>query len=237
MTQLEQRLAQQVDAVREKMAAAMHAAGRKDGSVLLCAASKTQSAQVVRAAAGCAIDLFGENRVQELTEKLAAGAYGAKPVHMIGHLQTNKVKYVVGHAALIHSVDSARLVDAIEKEAAKLGVVQNILLEVNIGAEESKSGVAPCEVRALAEYAAAKPHVLVRGLMAIPPVEEAEGQARRYFAQMKQLFDKLAGAHIERAPMEVLSMGMSADFESAILEGATLVRVGTAIFGARSYPA
>ena len=190
MTQLEQRLAQQVDAVREKMAAAMHAAGRKDGSVLLCAASKTQSAQVVRAAAGCAIDLFGENRVQELTEKLAAGAYGAKPVHMIGHLQTNKVKYVVGHAALIHSVDSARLVDAIEKEAAKLGVV-----------------------------------------------EEAEGQARRYFAQMKQLFDKLAGAHIERAPMEVLSMGMSADFESAILEGATLVRVGTAIFGARSYPA
>ena len=123
MTQLEQRLAQQVDAVREKMAAAMRAAGRKDGSVLLCAASKTQSAQVVRAAAGCAIDLFGENRVQELTEKLAAGAYGAKPVHMIGHLQTNKVKYVVGHAALIHSVDSARLVDAIEKEAAKLGVV------------------------------------------------------------------------------------------------------------------
>ena len=108
---------------------------------------------------------------------------------------------------------------------------------MNIGAEESKSGVAPCEVRALAEYAAAKPHVLVRGLMAIPPVEEAEGQARRYFAQMKQLFDKLAGAHIERAPMEVLSMGMSADFESAILEGATLVRVGTAIFGARSYPA
>ena len=226
-----------VDAVREKMAAAMRAAGRKDGSVLLCAASKTQSAQVVRAAAGCAIDLFGENRVQELTEKLAAGAYGAKPVHMIGHLQTNKVKYVVGHAALIHSVDSARLVDAIEKEAAKLGVVQDILLEVNIGAEESKSGVAPCEVRALAEYAAAKPHVLVRGLMAIPPVEEAEGQARRYFAQMKQLFDKLADAHIERAPMEVLSMGMSADFESAILEGATLVRVGTAIFGARSYPA
>lgn len=237
MTELENMLAQRVAQVREKMQAALRAAGRGEGDVFLCAACKTQSAQVVRAAAGCAIDLFGENRVQELTEKLAAGAYGAKPVHMIGHLQTNKVKYVVGHAALIHSVDSARLVDAIEKEAAKLGVVQDILLEVNIGAEESKSGVAPCEVRALAEYAAAKPHVLVRGLMAIPPVEEAEGQARRYFAQMKQLFDKLAGAHIERAPMEVLSMGMSADFESAILEGATLVRVGTAIFGARSYPA
>lgn len=235
MTELEKRLAQQVDAVRQKMAGAMRAAGRTDGSVLLCAASKTQNAQTVRASAECAIDVFGENRVQELTEKLAAGAYGAKPVHMIGHLQTNKVKYVVGHAALIHSVDSMRLVDAIEKEAAKLDVVQDILLEVNIGAEASKSGAAPGEVRALAEYAAAKPHVLVRGLMAIPPAEEAPGQARRYFAQMKNLFDKLAGAHIERAPIEILSMGMSGDFESAILEGATLVRVGTAIYGARNY--
>ena len=231
MTELEKRLAQKVDAVRQKMAGAMRAAGRPDGSVLLCAASKTQNAQTVRASAECAIDVFGENRVQELTEKLAAGAYGAKPVHMIGHL----VKYVVGHAALIHSVDSMRLVDAIEKEAAKLDVVQDILLEVNIGAEASKSGAAPGEVRALAEYAAAKPHVLVRGLMAIPPAEEAPGQARRYFAQMKNLFDKLAGAHIERAPMEILSMGMSGDFESAILEGATLVRVGTAIYGARNY--
>ncbi len=235
MTELEKRLAQQVDAVRRKIAGAMRAAGRPDGSVLLCAASKTQNAQTVRASAECAIDVFGENRVQELTEKLAAGAYGAKPVHMIGHLQTNKVKYVVGHASLIHSVDSVRLVDAIEKEAAKLDVVQGILLEVNIGAEASKSGAAPGEVRALAEYAAAKPHVLVRGLMAIPPAEEAPGQARRYFAQMKSLFDKLAGAHIERAPMEILSMGMSGDFESAILEGATLVRVGTAIYGARNY--
>ena len=217
--------------------ARLDAASRRWGHVDICAVTKTVDAQTINLACELGVRVIGENRVQELTEKLAAGAYGAKPVHMIGHLQTNKVKYVVGHAALIHSVDSARLVDAIEKEAAKLGVVQDILLEVNIGAEESKSGVAPCEVRALAEYAAAKPHVLVRGLMAIPPVEEAEGQARRYFAQMKQLFDKLAGAHIERAPMEVLSMGMSADFESAILEGATLVRVGTAIFGARSYPA
>lgn len=237
MTQLEQRLAQQVDAVREKMAAAMRAAGRKDGSVFLCAACKTQSAQTVRASAQLDIDLFGENRVQELVDKLAAGAYGKKPVHMIGHLQTNKVKYVVGHAALIHSVDSARLVDAIEKQAARLGVVQGILLEVNIGAEASKSGVRPAEVRALAEHAAAQPHVAVRGLMAIPPAETVPGQARRYFAQMKTLFDKLADAHIQRVSMDVLSMGMSADFESAILEGATLVRVGTAIFGARSYPA
>lgn len=237
MTELENTLAERVAQVREKMQAALRAAGRGEGDVLLCAACKTQNAQTVRASAQFAIDLFGENRVQELTEKLAAGAYGTKPVHMIGHLQTNKVKYVVGHAALIHSVDSARLVDTIEKEAAKLNVTQDILLEVNIAAEGSKSGVSPAEVRALAEYAAAKPHVFVRGLMAIPPAETEPGQARRYFAQMKTLFDKLADAHIQRAPMQILSMGMSGDFESAILEGATLVRVGTAIYGQRNYAA
>ena len=237
MTELEKALAQHVAQVRETMQAALRTAGRTEGDVLLCAACKTQDAQTVLASAQFDIDLFGENRVQELTEKLAAGAYGAKPVHMIGHLQTNKVKYVVGHAALIHSVDSARLVDAIEKEAGKLGVVQDILLEVNIGAEASKSGVAPAEVRALAEYAATKPHVFVRGLMAIPPAETEPGQARRYFAQMKTLFDKLADAHIQRVSMDVLSMGMSGDFESAILEGATLVRVGTAIYGQRHYAA
>ena len=184
MTELENMLAQRVAQVREKMQAALRAAGRGEGDVFLCAACKTQSAQTVRASAQLDIDLFGENRVQELVDKLAAGAYGKKPVHMIGHLQTNKVKYVVGHAALIHSVDSARLVDAIEKQAARLGVVQGILLEVNIGAEASKSGVRPAEVRALAEHAAAQPHVAVRGLMAIPPAETVPGQARRYFAQM-----------------------------------------------------
>ena len=231
ISRMEERVAQ----VRAEMERACRAAGRAPGEVLLCAASKTQNSETVRAAAALDIDLFGENRVQELCEKYAAGAYSGKPLHFIGHLQTNKVRQVVGRACMIESVGSHRLLECVAAEAQKQGIRQDILVEINIGAEASKSGAAPGEVRALAEYAAAKPHVLVRGLMAIPPAEEAPGQARRYFAQMKNLFDKLAGAHIERAPMEILSMGMSGDFESAILEGATLVRVGTAIYGARNY--
>ena len=229
------RMEERVAQVRAEMERACRAAGRAPGEVLLCAASKTQNSETVRAAAALDIDLFGENRVQELCEKYAAGAYSGKPLHFIGHLQTNKVRQVVGRACMIESVGSHRLLECVAAEAQKQGIRQDILVEINIGAEASKSGAAPGEVRALAEYAAAKPHVLVRGLMAIPPAEEAPGQARRYFAQMKNLFDKLAGAHIERAPMEILSMGMSGDFESAILEGATLVRVGTAIYGARNY--
>ena len=228
-------IAANVAAVRENMRQAALQAGRDPEEITLVAATKVQTSQTIRNAIQAGITVCGENRVQELVAHLEDDAYAGARVHFIGHLQTNKVKFVVGKVDMIESIDSQRLMDAVEKQAAKVGVVQDILLEVNIGAEASKSGAAPGEVRALAEYAAAKPHVLVRGLMAIPPAEEAPGQARRYFAQMKNLFDKLAGAHIERAPMEILSMGMSGDFESAILEGATLVRVGTAIYGARAY--
>ena len=230
-------LAEKIRQVQDNIAAAAREAGRDPGGITLVAATKVQTSQTIREAIAAGVGVCGENRVQEMTAHLADNAYEGARLHFIGHLQTNKVKFVVGRVDLIESVGSQRLLEAIEHQAAKLGVVQDILLEVNIGAEESKSGVAPCEVRALAEYAAAKPHVLVRGLMAIPPAETVPGQARRYFAQMKTLFDKLADAHIQRVSMDVLSMGMSADFESAILEGATLVRVGTAIFGARSYPA
>ena len=234
MTELEKRLAQQVDAVRQKMAGARRAAGRPDGSVLLCAASKTQNAQTVRASAECAIDVFGENRVQELTEKLAAGAYGAKPVHMIGHLQTNKVKYVVGHAALIHSVDSMRLVDAIEKEAAKLDVVQDILLEVNIGQEESKGGAKREEILTLARHAAQCPHLRLRGLMCIPPATATEEENRGFFQETYQLcvdMKEKLGDNVSN--IDCLSMGMSGDYPLAIAGGSTMVRVGTALFGAR----
>ena len=234
MTELEKRLAQQVDAVRRKIAGAMRAAGRPDGSVLLCAASKTQNAQTVRASAECAIDVFGENRVQELTEKLAAGAYGAKPVHMIGHLQTNKVKYVVGHASLIHSVDSVRLVDAIEKEAAKLDVVQDILLEVNIGREAAKSGFAPEKVLPAAEAALERTHVRVRGLMTIPPADAQRDANFRYFQEVQALYVDM-NQKLFHNELEYLSMGMSGDYEDAIRAGATMVRVGSAIFGARHY--
>lgn len=228
-------LAEHIAAIREKMAAAEKAAGRAPGSVKLCAASKTQDADTVRLSAGLSIDLFGENRVQELVEKSAAGAYLEKPLHFIGHLQTNKVKQVVGTAGVIQSVDSARLLAAVEKEAARRGLVQDIFLEVNIGGEASKSGIAPGELDALAQQCAGQAHIRVRGLMTIPPALASDEENRRYFAQMRALARRLADEHYENVRMEELSMGMSADYENAILEGATIVRVGTAIYGARDY--
>ena len=222
-----------VQLIREKMAQAARSAGRKPEEILLCAASKVQSAETVALARGLDIDLFGENRVQELTQKHEAGAYGDKPVHMIGHLQTNKVRQTVGCAAMIQSVDSVRLLEAIDAEAQRKGIRQDILLEINIGGEKSKSGVSPGEVWAILEKAAQCPAVCVRGLMSIPPVAEKEGQNRRYFSEMRQLFVDIATKKYDNISMDFLSMGMSDDFEDAILEGANIVRVGTAIFGRR----
>lgn len=228
-------LAGQVEAIRARMQAACTAAGRTPGSVLLCAASKTRSAATVALAAGLSIDIFGENRVQELVEKQAAGAYGSTPLHFIGHLQTNKVKQVVGKAALIQSVGSGRLLEAIEQEAAKQKLVQPVLLEVNLGGEESKSGVAPGELPALAELAEALPHIEAQGLMCIPPKADTQADQRRYFAQLRSLFEQLTAQYYSTVRMRHLSMGMSGDFEAAIAEGATIVRVGTALFGPRNY--
>ena len=218
------------------MADALAKAGRKEGDVLLCAASKTRTPATVRLSAQLDIDLFGENHVQELVEKTDAGAYLQKPAHMFGHLQTNKVKQTVGRAALIHSVDSDRLLKAIQKEAAKQDLCQDILLEVNIGGEASKSGVAPEALWPLMEAAEALPNLRVRGLMAIPPADLSEDDARRAFAAMRTLFEQAQGRGYTRARLDILSMGMSDDFAAAILEGSTMVRVGTAIYGARYYP-
>ncbi len=229
-------LARNLATVRARMRAAEAQAGRAPDSVLLCAASKMNGADTVRLAAALDIDVFGENRVQELVEKQAAGAYLAKPLHFIGHLQTNKVKQVVGRAALIQSVDSARLLDAVEREAAKQGLAQDILLEVNIGGEAGKSGVPPQELQRLAEACAACAHVRVKGLMAVPPAADTPVENRRRFAQMYRLFRQLGEWGYGNVAPEVLSMGMSGDLENAILEGSTMVRVGTAIFGARSDP-
>lgn len=232
----EQQLRENVAEVRRRMAEAAVKAGRDPAEILLCAASKTQDADTVRLAAGLDIDLFGENRVQELVAKQAAAAYGEKPLHFIGHLQTNKVRQVVGVASLIQSVDSAHLLNAIQAQAEKKELCQDILLEVNIGGEASKSGVSPEELDALVETAAQMGYVHVCGLMAIPPAQATPVQTRQYFAQIRQLFERLQGQRFENVHMEYLSMGMSGDFESAILEGANLVRVGTSIFGARNYP-
>lgn len=228
-------LAQNVSAVRKRMINACLAAGRDPKDVLLCAASKMQDADTVRAAAGLDIDIFGENRVQELCQKQDAHAYADTPLHFIGHLQTNKVKQVVGRALLIESVGSEHLMRCIAAEAEKKGLCQDILIEINIGKEISKSGIAPEELDVMLKLAAALPSVRVRGLMAIPPVSEAPGANRPYFARMRCLFDDIRSRGSEHIQMDYLSMGMSGDFEDAILEGANIVRVGTAIFGARDY--
>ena len=230
-----QQMAEAVAQIRETMAAAARSAGRDPAEVKLCAACKTRTVEEVRYSADLSIDLFGENHVQELVEKTDAGAYNGKPGHFIGHLQTNKVNKVVGRAALIQSVDSTRLLDKIDAAAARLNLTQEILIEINIGAEESKSGVGPDDLWSLLDAAAAKEHLKVRGLMAIPPADADDDQTRRFFAQMRELLAAAAARGYENAQMDILSMGMSHDYAMAIAEGATIVRVGTAIYGARDY--
>ena len=201
----------------------------------MCAATIRNDAEGVKDAGAAGVDACGENRVQEIQAKRPLGAYTGKPLHFIGHLQTNKVKYLVGVVDLIESVDRLELLECIEKQAEKLGVVQNILFEVNIGNEESKSGFTPAEAAALAARMADFPHTALKGLMAIPPVSEFPGENCRYFAEMRNLFVDIRAKKYDNVSMECLSMGMSGDYPDAIREGATMIRVGTAIFGARHY--
>ena len=227
-------LAQNIRAVRAKIAQAAADAGRTPGEITLCAATKVQTDDTIRAAIAAGVQVCGENRVQELTAHLEAGAYEGARVHFIGHLQTNKVKQVVGKVELIHSVDSERLLRAIHSQAEKLGIVQDILLEVNIAGEESKGGCSPQEAEELAQLTAQLPHVRLRGLMAIPPVSLEIGSNRPYFQAMRQLFvDIKEKMSDNQASIDCLSMGMSGDYADAIAEGSTLVRVGTALFGPR----
>ena len=227
-------LAQNIQAVRAKIAQAAADAGRTPGEITLCAATKVQTDETIRAAIAAGVQVCGENRVQELTAHLEAGAYEGARVHFIGHLQTNKVKQVVGKVELIHSVDSERLLRAIHGQAEKLGIVQDILLEVNIAGEESKGGCSPQEAEELARLTAQLPHVRLRGLMAIPPVSLEIGSNRPYFQAMRQLFvDIKEKMSDNQASIDCLSMGMSGDYADAIAEGSTLVRVGTALFGPR----
>lgn len=206
-----------------------------DRKVLLVAATKMNDPETIQRAIAAGIDASGENRVQEMMEKLEQGAYEGAPLHFIGSLQKNKVKFVVGNCDLIHSVNSVSLLEAINKRAAALGIVQDVLLEVNIAREESKTGFLPELLPAFLETAAALGSIRVRGLMAIPPIQKKVGENRQYFAQMRQLFIDIGTKKYDNVSMDFLSMGMSNDFEDAILEGANVVRVGTAIFGARNY--
>lgn len=223
-----------IEEVRGHIAAAALSVGRRPEEITLVGASKMNDAAACRAAVAAGIDVLGENRVQEMTQKLAENAYDGVPLHFIGHLQRNKVKMVVGKVALIESVGSYELLEAIDRQAEKLGIVQPILLEVNIGAEEAKSGFAAQELSAAAEKVKAYSHVELRGLMAIPPVTEEEHGSVPYFEKVHALFVDINGKLYDNK-LTVLSMGMSGDYEDAIRCGATMVRVGTAIFGARHY--
>ena len=224
-----------VAAIRKKMAEAAIAAGRKPEEILLCAATKMNDTAAVQEAIAAGIDLCGENKVQELTAKLAEDAYRGVPIHFIGHLQTNKVRQVVGKVDLIQSVDSLRLLQAIDKEAARQNIRQDILLEVNIGAEESKGGFAPEEIFQLVARMAEFPHIFLRGLMAIPPICQKSGDNDKFFQEMYQLCVDITAKNSDNICIDTLSMGMSDDYESAIRYGSTMIRVGTAIFGQRNY--
>lgn len=228
-------IAENVKQVEENMAAAARRCGREPDSILLCAATKMNDAEKVREAIAAGVDICGENRVQELTEKLEQGAYSGCPLHFIGHLQKNKVKYIVGRVSLIHSADSLELIEVIDKRAAALGLMQDILLEVNIGGEAAKSGFAPGELWEVVPRMSDFPAVRVRGLMAIPPICENMEENRPYFRAMKQLFIDIGAKKYDNIFMDFLSMGMSSDYEAAIEEGANIVRVGTGIFGERRY--
>ena len=224
-----------VEKVLEEIAAAARAAGREPGEVTLCAATKMNDAQAVRRAIAAGVDCCGENRVQELAAKQAENAYAGVPVHFIGHLQTNKVRQVVGQVDLIQSVDSARLLQAINNEAQRRGIIQNVLLEVNIGGESSKSGFLADEILPFMENIAQYPNVCVMGLMAIPPISQKKGDNVKFFQKISDLCVDIRGKKYDNVKVDCLSMGMSGDFADAIACGSTMVRIGTAIFGARNY--
>ena len=210
-------------------------AGRDPSKILLCAATKMNDADAVRQAIDAGVDCCGENRVQELLQKLSENAYDRTDLHFIGHLQTNKVKQIVGKVSLIQSVDSIRLAEAIDKEARKQSIVQDVLLEINIGSETSKSGFDKHTLIQHLEEIASFSAIRVRGLMAIPPICQNSTENRKFFQEMYNLSVDIMAKKYDNVLVDILSMGMSGDFEDAIACGATMIRVGTAIFGARNY--
>ena len=229
-----ERIAENVAAVKENMRRAALAAGRDPEEITLVAATKVQTSETIRNAIKAGITVCGENRVQELVAHLEDNAYEGAKVHFIGHLQTNKVKFVVGKVDMIESIDSIRLMDAVEKQAAKVDVVQDILLEVNIGDEESKGGAAIDEVMVLAQHAMECPHLRLRGIMCIPPAASTDEENRGFFKETYQLFVDMKEKLGDNNPnIDCISMGMSGDYPLAIEGGSTMVRVGTALFGAR----
>ena len=231
---MKQRFLENLADIRLEIARAAEDSGRKAEDIILLAATKTVPVEMINFAAQHGVVFAGENRVQEFVAKLP-DMDPAIHRHFIGHLQTNKVKNVVGKVELIHSVDSLRLAEAIGKESVRQGIVSDIVLEVNIGREDSKSGFFAEELLENFQKIRQINGVRVRGLMCIPPDEEKNGPADRFFAEMSKLFVDISANILDNNIMQYLSMGMSGDFGQAIRHGANIVRIGTALFGERNY--
>lgn len=219
--------------ITQNIARAAEKSGRKYEDITLLAATKTVDVEVINHAIEAGISFIGENRVQEFLSKYEQ--YNPVNMHFIGHLQTNKVKDIIDKVSLIHSVDSYRLAEEISRQAVKRNIIVNILLEINIGDEQSKSGFEYDEAVAAVEKIAKLGGIKIKGLMAIPPICASPDENRPYFAKMKKLFIDIGSKKIDNSSMDILSMGMSDDYQVAIEEGATMVRLGTALFGRRNY--
>ncbi len=206
------------------------------GRAKILLATKTVPPELINFALDCGIDLIGENRVNELLEKYEFIDRSRTKIHFIGALQTNKVKYIIDKVDMIQSVDRTSLALEIERQAAKKGLVMPILAEINIGNEQTKSGIAPEKVEQFCEFLATLPHLKLCGLMAIPPKCEKSENNREYFCKMRKIFIDISGKNVDNSIMEVLSLGMSDDYLTAVECGSNLIRVGSAVFGKRIYP-
>ncbi len=225
---------ERLDAVRARIERAARRAGRDPGAVTLVAASKTVPVERILEAVGCGCRIFGENRVQEALGKIdAMKEYEGIEFHLIGPLQLNKVKHAVGRFALLHAVDRLDLAERLDRAARERGVVQPVLLEVNVAGETTKHGFSPADLSGAAERMGALPGLRVRGLMTIPPPSDLPEETRPHFRRLRELAARVEALGIPGVSMKELSMGMSGDFETAIEEGATMVRIGTALFGPR----
>ncbi len=231
-----QMIAERLLDIRRRIDFAAREVGRDPSEVTLVAASKTMPVSAVREAIAAGVDAVGENRVQEMCQKDAEGAYAGAPLHFIGHLQSNKVSKVVGRAALIHSVDSLSLAEAIDVCAARCHCVQSVLAQVNIAQEVTKGGFLPHALFDAIKSLSSLRHIRVVGLMCIPPPIES-GSDTQYFVGMRRLYIDIGHKNVDNVSMDILSMGMSDDFEWAVRAGSTMVRIGTALFGARAYSA
>ena len=221
--------------ISDKIAVAAKKSGRCPQDIILLAATKTVDVEVINHAIKSGIKFIGENRVQEFLSKYEN--YEPVHKHFIGHLQTNKVKDIIDRVELIHSVDSYRLAQELSRQAKKRNMTVDILLEINLGNEQSKSGFSYEEALDAVQKIACLDGIKIKGLMAIPPICEKDDQNRPYFAKMKKLLIDIKDKKIDNSSMDILSMGMSDDYEIAIEEGATMVRLGTALFGRRNYNA